>query len=352
MNIFRPQMRMLFSETNQDWQPVPSWVRFLIRLGYDWPNGVSAQRRIALVSMPCDSAAAGLIALGALIRDLGNPIANDVDGHFDALLRYARQYLESCRHCTVSCRPGMGSCDYVARATGLLRHQGRKLYEIFTVSNRPDIEKQSIGCSNSRLKLDRWIFRRSAVDWKIDGEPPPQSIDHEGALPEEAYVRIVAGAQIIPENLQRSFSGLCLAGRVAGGTATHEACTLIRFRSANGDYALSDLLTVREWSPSNVISRMTFFNARTEQFDRRSSGSALVVADGDGGFLKMLGRPEFQRSDVIGVIHRTVERDHLEAVGNRMLGLRQWYAEDSEMLSRLTPTPRGISVLILKRRTP
>ncbi|CAN5483400.1 hypothetical protein BH20ACI3_BH20ACI3_39660 [soil metagenome] len=183
-------------------------------------------------------------------------------------------------------------------------------------------------------------------------------IDQIEALPKQVYDVIVGSAPIVAINLQRSFSGLCLAGRVAGETASYEAYASIRFRINNIEYGLSDLLTVQGWDQFSEISRMTFFNARTQQVDRGLYAPALVVyapalvvADGDGSFLRVLGRSEFQRSDVIGVIQRTIERDNLEAVGNRMLGLHQWYAEDIERMDQLPTMPKGVSVAILRRRT-
>jgi hypothetical protein len=341
---------VFFSEANQEWQVVPPWVTFLIRLGYQWPYGVLGHRRIALISMPCESAAAGLIALGAVIRGLGDPNTNDVDGHYDALLRYARQYLESCRYCTMRCQPESQGCGYTAEATGLVRDRGRKLYQIDKISERNDREA-AIVCLRQTLRI--WLFRHSAAKWHIDGEPPLQLVNnHQGALPLEAYDQIIEDARIIPENLRRSFSGLCLAGRVAGEIASREAYASIRFRSEQGEYGLSDMLTVHEWSPSNTVSRLAFFNARTGELDRRSCAPALVVADGAECFLKVLVRSDFQRSDVIGVIRRTMGREQLEDVGNRMMGLRQWYVEDSELHGEIRDAPRGISVLILRKRIP
>jgi hypothetical protein len=71
---------LLFSEYGHKWQALPDWVEFLIHFGYRWHRNNLQQRRIALISMPCDSAAAGLISLGALIRDLENPDSNYIDG--------------------------------------------------------------------------------------------------------------------------------------------------------------------------------------------------------------------------------------------------------------------------------
>jgi hypothetical protein len=122
--------------------------------------------------MPCDSVAAGLIALGTLIRDLGRKTATNVDDHYDAMLRYARQYIECCRDCDVRCHPKQRRCGYTSEATGLLRYKGRKLLRIldktkvadqdvlvlsreggtWTVFKKGDLKK---ALSTSRLKGNR-----------------------------------------------------------------------------------------------------------------------------------------------------------------------------------------------------
>ncbi len=340
---------MLFSEANQEWQPVPGWAEYLIHFGHRWPGSVLGQRRIALISMPCDSAAAGLIALGSLTRDLGNPNANDVDGHYDSLVRYARQFLHACQTCDMRCEPERKRCGYSAEATGRARYKGK----MYWISGKSILGERRLAFERrNRTNETHWPGPKNLTDWQIDGEPPPQVTNQFGALPEEAYAGIIAGAKIIRDNLKRSFSGLCLAGRVAGESATRDACDSIIFRSGNETHRLSTLLSVQGWSPSRTISRLVFYNARTEQLDRHTSAPALVIADGDASFLKVLGRPGFQRSDVIGVIHRTIERERLEAVGNRMLSLRQWYAEDSEFIVGLPSAPNGISTLILRKGTP
>jgi hypothetical protein len=83
--------------------------------------------------------------------------------------------------------------------------------------------------------------------------------------------------------------------------------------------------------------------------DRTSSATKLVVADGHESFLKALSRVEFQRSDVVGVIHRTVERDALEEVGGKLHHLQQWYGEDSEMMRDIGGQPNAIRLLILRK---
>jgi hypothetical protein len=287
-------------------------------------------RRIALISMPCDSAAAGLFTLGAMIRDLGNPRANSVDEHYDALLGYAQLFLE----------------HHPAGVTGRLR-SALNPHEIYQITNETDFGKRQLAFTRRGV-----IYRPNpqfAIDWYIDGEPPPQWNNDEGHLPREPYRQIIAEAEILPDNLGKSYSGLCLAGRATGEASSREICSSIRFRSQTGDRGLEELLTVYSWSACN-ISRVSFFNTFTERLDRNSAPPSLVVVDGDVPFLKAIGRVQFQQSDIVGVIHRAIERDKLEAVGSRIFP-NQWYTEDPEMLRELPPVPRGISILILRRRS-
>ena len=341
-----------FFEGDQTWQAIPSWVEFLIQFGYRWPSDSLGPRRIALISMPCDSAAAGLVALGALARDLENPNANDVDGHYEALLRYARQYLGACRECTTRCEPDLRGCTYSAEVTGEVRHRDGKRYHIAEISEGPDTGEQCIvGIGGSGRKQERrWMFRGYATDWHIEGQPAPQLTGYQAELPQHPYIKIVGSKGIVTENLRRSFSGLCLAGRVSGETSTRDVCASVGFGCNCSGYRLPDLLTVHGWSAMDGVSRMVFFNARTGRSDRQCADATLVVADGHASFLKVVEMAEFQRCDVIGVMHRTIERDDLESVGNRMLGLGQWYVEDSELLRRFPDAPRGLEVLVLRRR--
>jgi len=53
---------------------------------------------------------------------------------------------------------------------------------------------------------------------------------------------------------------------------------------------------------------------------------------------------------VIGIVPRTLDRERLEAIGNRMQGLSQWYVEDSELAARNAGAPRGITLSILRQR--
>jgi hypothetical protein len=221
------------------------------------------------------------------------------------------------------------------------------------ISARTDLAKR-------RLALEHVTGRnRGAIDfpspsytikWHIEGEPQAESATPSGVLSDAPYRELAGGINIDRANLHATWSGLCLAGRVAGEATTRQVIGSVRFQSSIGAHGLEALLTIHGWS-ANGVSRMTFFNARTEQLDRGTTSPTLIVADGDACFLKVLGRSDFQRSDVLGVIHRAMERDRLEAVGNRLVGLRQWYADDAELLNALPPPPRGISLSILVKRS-
>jgi hypothetical protein len=125
--------------------------------------------------------------------------------------------------------------------------------------------------------------------------------------------------------------------------------SVVRFACGESEADLSELLTVHSWSPGTV-SRVTFFNSRTQHLDRSVGFTSLVVADGDTAFLRALDAPEFARSDIIGVIHRTIERDRLEAIGTKLADLAQWYVADAEAFNRVSTPPAGITISVLQRR--
>ena len=335
---------MDFSEANGEWRPIPQWADFLLRFGQGWPSPPAGSRRIALVSMPCDSAAAGLVTLGAMIRDLSNQMANDIDGHYDALLYYARQYIEACSICDLpECDPLVRGCGYSEKVTGNMRSETGKIY---TVSAQTHFETRQLAFI--RKNVVTRPYPQFLTKWYIDGESPPVVNNTTGDLNPDIYAGLTGHAPILPDNLRRSYSGTCLAGRTAGEAPSREVCGSLRFRNTAGEHGLDELLTIHNWSALG-ISRITFFNSRSGQFDRSALKPSLVVADGDGAFLTVLARREFQGSDVIGVVHRVMERDRLEAVGAKMQDLAQWYEPDEDMLCSAPALPRGISISILRR---
>jgi len=337
---------MDFSEDEGEKQAIPAWIQFLLSLGYGWPRTNPKPRRIALISMPCDSAAAGLIALGAMVRDLGDPRANDVDGHYDKLLKYARQFLQNCETCDVKCKPEIKRCGFAKEASGKLRSLLLPR-QTFQISARTNFEERKLAWTY-RNGITQWPTPQKATNWYIDGDPAPETKQLNGHLSPDPYRLLITEVPIYEDNLRRSYSGLCFAGRITGEMASRETCERIRFIDGDRVWSLAQLLSVHNWSTAGV-SRMAYFNSRTRKLDRTSATPNLVVADGDVAFLRACDHPEFHSCDIIGVVHRTIEYDRLEAVGIRMQP-NQWFSADTDMLYELPPNPRGISIAVLKGR--
>jgi len=319
---------MDFSEVGSTWRSVPSWASFLIEFGFAWPAQPGASRRIAIVSMPCDSAAAGLIVLGAMRRCLELDDANDVGSHYQRLLELAHKRPNgvSLRHATLP---------------------GCFVFDGFDPNRNPMV-KQPRSKSSRRINIPR----ASAMDWRINGEAPVAVRNGQQVPNSQFYAHLVKqGGNIRPSNLSESHSQICLAGRGVGAAPTRGCMADIRFRVDGCEANLSQLLTVQRWMPG-TISRVNFYNARTEEFDRQAGRPQVVIADGDASFLRVVDGKGFEHSDVVGVIHRTMERDRLEAVGTKVRSLRQWYDRDGAILNGLPERPRGIGIAVLRRSQP
>ena len=315
---------MEFSEANNQWRNIPDWVSFLIEFGYAWLGQSRDFRKIAVISMPSDSAASGLVTLGAMRKCLELDDANDVSSHYGKLVSIAK--------------------SNIAGVT--LRHNRRNGIFVF---DRIDHDGPWVRQMRSNNGLLINITRESAVNWRIDGDPPVALASGQQVPNSHLYRNLVSrGAEINAANLSESYSQICLAGRGTGEVPTKGSMEAIRFREDGAEADLSQLLTVQNWMPG-TISRVMFYNSRTEVFDRQSGKPQVVIADGDTSFLKVIDGTDFQESDVVGVIHRTMERDRLEAIGTKLENLRQWY--DHSVLEGLPQTPRGISISVLKRRS-
>jgi hypothetical protein len=191
-----------------------------------------------------------------MIRGLTNAAANDTHGYHETLLRYARQYLENCRTCDMRCRPQEKRCGYSEEASGLVRYRDNKVWEVSELAFG-SIWFSHTFPSTGRIPLARaqrrWLSPKDALDWQIDGEAWPQLGDESPALSVDAYSNLIPTANIVNENLRRSFSGLCLAGRAVGEATTRQMYSSIRFRTGESEHTLTELLTVNGWSHYNSL---------------------------------------------------------------------------------------------------
>lgn len=324
---------MRFSEADAPWQTLPSWADYLIRYGFAWGDRRD-RRRLGIISMPCESAGAGLVTLGAIRYRLTLAEANDALSHFERIERLAahRDCETYVRHRTMRGRFRLDGKD--ERGWVWARQEQRGTAETWTQNGPPRVS----------------IHAANANEWQLEREAPAETVQGAGLPHGRIYEELIERAGPPMEaNLRRSDSAICLAGRVAGESVSRTAFSAIRFECQGQVADLAALLTVHRWSPATV-SRVTFFNSRTRQLDRNTGFTSLVVADEDSAFLRALDAPEFRQSDVVGVIHRAVERDRLESIGTKFADLSQWYAPDADVLKRISPTPPGITVSVLQRR--
>lgn len=284
--------------------------------------------------MPCESAGAGLVALGAIRRRLSLDDASDSLSHFQRIEKLAARCDSETflRHDTMKGRFRLDGKDQ--RGMVWVRRVSGGAGDPFVQNGPPRVV----------------ILPSNANQWRFEREAPIEALQGSGLPYALHYAGLIDGAAApLPSNLAQSDSAVCLAGRVAGESVSRNAFAAIRF-DCDGQIAdLTQLLTVHRWSPGTV-SRVTFFNSRTGQLDRDTGSTDLVVADGDSAFLKALDADAFRRSDVLGIIHRAVERDRLESISTKLAGLSQWFAPDGQIPDGLPPTPAGITVLTLTRR--
>lgn len=313
---------MRFSERNASWEEIPPWVDFSLRLGYEWAETTATGRRICLISMPCDSAGAGLIALGAMRKRLELRDANDLGLHFHRIQRLSDPRL----------------------SPALLRHKfqhGRFEFD--------QIDRGIVWLKQIAAPMRMAVFPHNAEDWRFEGEAPVRLFAGARVPHGVIYAHLIPGqVGVLDKNLAVSDSGVCVAGRVSGASSSEAMFSGIRFQG-NGEVAnLDKLLTVQNWSPGTT-SRISFFNTRTEELDRDTGRPELVVADGTASFLKVADRVEFAQSDIIAVMHRTADRDVLDEISVKIADLRQWYATDPDPVSAVGRKPPGIEMLTLKR---
>lgn len=310
------------SENKYTWLPMPQWVRFLLDYGYYWPPHDPNKRKITFISMPCDSIAAGLITLGNMRRLLEETDANDMNCHFQKILSTQNSLYKG------------KEANY--------RFTGKKSIE--------NINGEKIFCywvKNSKKGAREVIHSQNAFLWNISGEPPVQIQTGERIENISFYNELFESGVIHTNNLSKSYSSLCLAGRIHGKQETWSMMKNFRFKtSLDLVTSLDTLLTVFDWNKSH-ISRVLFYNSRTDLFDRTPLALKLIVADGFDALNRLFSKEEAKGSDIICVFNRLQERYKLTNISEFIHSLLERF-ERKTLFS--APPPRGILTLTLERR--
>ncbi len=314
--------QILFSEDGQRFGPLPSWVRFFFELGFLWPD--DGVRRVAIVSTPCDSSAAGLIALGGLVRRLGEFEANDLGTHKSRIR---------------DLRPG--------HKRTLRRTRDRGHY----VVHRRDPDG-TLWLEHT-TKKDRFMFLEAhAGDWFFDGEAPAEA--YSGSeLPWLPFYRALApaGFLIDESNLRYSDSSIVLAGRSTGQSVLAGMLENLVFSYEASTASLLLLLALQDHQLARNVSRIRYLNPRASsgrEFDRPGLVPRTVIADGSDALLYGLSSEPCESASIIAHIPRTDEQSRLEEVGETIGGMRQWFESDVEVVKRLPHPPRGVALVALR----
>lgn len=313
---------VLFSESPSQWHPLPTWVEWFLRFGYLWPIQ-QGSRRICILSVPCESPAAALIALGLMRRRMELRNAGDLASHLGRL----RDLFSTAREGTV-----------------LRRVNNRKRFRFLKAETDGTLWVHPQG-DTSRHK----IIEERAYDWYVDGEPQVQVPGGAPLLVSGIlHTLFKESSAVLPENLDRTDSAICFAGRVGGESQTHEALSAVQFRLNGNVSSLGALLTIYGWHDGRV-SRVTFYNSRTSAFDRQPRLPLAVSADGGPAFLRVYSDSRFATSDIVAVIPRTSDPDQLEPVAQQLASLSQWYTPDDHVAAELGDAPTGVTPLVLRK---
>lgn len=342
---------MQYFEAHTVHDAFPTWAAAALGLGYRWRLNVSSARRIGLLSMPYDSEAAGIIALGALRRDLERTTSNHVDTHFDLLSRVCHERVAAHMHRESSSEELLWDVRNDADDTRwrFVAYDGDLdaiVLEIAT--HRTVIKRKGKKIPNPNGACNRYIMRDNAIGWQLRNCPLPQLPPDGKALNSSAYSGLPGcTGPILEANLRRSYDGLVLVGQGAARDSTYmQKFYLAGFASSEHRLSLGDLLTLHH-SERKYIRRLRFLNERALQNEAVHSAS-LVVADGISALL--CAEKLFPSSDIIGVCNRDASVEAITQLKDRLSDLIRYYTDTDHSQYVSGEMPAGMLLRVLQRR--
>jgi hypothetical protein len=320
------KMTLGFMESGKEYPSVPEWVDALVNFGFDWAGKVGqGRRRIAIISMPSESAAAGLAALGALSHRLTMEGANELEDH----RRRVRELKDESVH-------------------GLYyRSNGSETGPFYSCSDGTEMRLVYEGGKNRYSGLKQLVMDGMEGKIRFSGEPP---VFQENAVEGESVYQEIPGCgnEILMENLKSTDKWLCFAGRKKGRVDAERILKSVSFKAGGREFDLKQLLLLSNGHRS--IYRTCYYNTRgnANVNELPLNRIGLVVADGLGSLVKVLDQKEFAEKNVIGVFHRVRKRDDLEALDERMSELDRFY--DRQAMDSGTALPTGVGATVFERR--
>lgn len=334
---------MQYFESGKLFNKVPQWVTVALGVGYLWEH--CSARRIGLLSMPSDSEAAGLLALGSLRRDLERTTSNHLDTHFDLLVKRCLQRQSS--------RISNENIDWD------LRHVDDTYWRfveydlnadtivVEDAKHRACVKRKGRSISNPHGACRRYLMRGSALDWQLRGCPVPRTLQNQESLNYSDYINLPnSEGEILKENLSCSYDGLVLMG---GGIA-RDSLYMQKFYSAgfsidNRRLFLGTLLTLHQ--TNQHIQRLRFLNERNAP-TKELYPAKLVIADGINAFLRAYEL--FDDSDIIGVFSRDSTPDAILQLKDFLNDKARYYKDIDTNEYLMDKTPKGMLFRVLQRR--
>lgn len=346
-----------YVEDDQNLGVVPVWVRWFIELGLKYPPrrpGISS-RSILLVSTPCDSAAAGLISLGIVMRDLARQDASDEQSYAESIRSWAKQYVQCCQDCKQRCKPKYVQCGFSEASTGEVfevprGHGGhRNKFTVESLDESGTLTFREVPKANSRKapiimrfgkadNPDAALGRFHPQGWALPETPP-----NRAPLSKVSFSSLAAGWTPEPKNLTQSYSGACLVGRRAGTVETRRVLQNAGFSLHGITRDLSEMLSIMDWGEDSV-SRLVFFNSRgAGGFDRQGVMPEIAVVDGARELAEVIGAPvKFGKANLIGVVPRDSDEESLESLSLACNEYLTGFREDDFLSGE--PRPSGVSI--------
>lgn len=330
-------------------ETAPTWVEAALSLGYSWRQSCNDTRRIGLLSMPCGSEVAGLVALGALRSDLERATANHVDTHFDLLLRRCLERMAALRRGDSTGLPSWDVRNVVENTCWRFASDNESPDEIVIEDSTHQrlIKRGGKLTPNPNGPCRRYIRRESALGWQLHNLPLPQ-IGPSGSALELSIYSALPGCNgpIIEDNLRRSYDGLVLVGQGAARDTTYmQKFYAAGFASDNCQVPLGELLTLHS-KERKYIQRLVFFNERAP--DNSGHEAWLVVADGLPALLS--AERLFPASDIIGVCNRDATIEATDQLRDRMNEIIRYYTDIYTGNCLPSVLPEGMLLRVLQRK--
>lgn len=343
---------MKYFEADTFYDAVPAWAATALSLGYRWNLTDSTSRRIGLLSMPCDSEAAGLITLGALRRDLEHASANHMDTHFDLLLRSCHERTRARIHSEASKEEAGWDVRHVVDDTCwrfVDYHNELDAIVLEDARHRPLIKRKGKSIPNQNGACSRYLLRSHAAEWQLRDFPLPQMAPGEKGLEMSDYIDLPGCTGPIAEaNLSRSYEGLVLVGSGAARDSSYmQKFYTTGFAIADRKLPLGNLLTLHH-NERKYIQRMRFLNTHS-QHNKAVYPAKLVVADGIQALLS--AEKLFSDSDIIGVCNRDAPVEAILQLKD-FLNDKVRYYSDLDISGCLSgEMPAGMLLRVLQRKT-